>query len=144
MAGKKFKFRSDANNRVGIKEQVNKLVSTRGPRISVSVGLDKNLNLSNKYIIEDNILTPFVMKGTKKEKNSKVVYYLIDEISYMATLTLQFNRKGKLIDQNLVLYVPKDICSIDEIYCNRITSKFNKEEKEKVLENISDYVLSKV
>lgn len=144
MAGKKFKFRSDANNKVGLKEQVNKLVSTRGPRISVSMGLDKDLNLSNKYIMENNILVPLLTKNTGKVRSNKVTYYLIDEISYMATLTLQYNKKNKLIEKILILYVPQDICSVDEIYGSRITSRFTKEEKEEIIKNIIGYVQSKI
>ena len=58
MAGKKFKFRTDANRRPGIKEVINRGMSVRGQRVSISVGLDKDFNLSRKHIIADNIFVP--------------------------------------------------------------------------------------
>ena len=100
MAGKKFKFRTDGNRRVAIKEVVTRSVSVRGPRISVSMGLDNELNLSNKYIVDGNIFTLVEnTKGLKKGKGAKVIYYPLDEISYIATLTLQYNKSKKIIVQ---------------------------------------------
>ena len=145
MAGKKFKFRSDGNNRVGIKEVVNRTYSVRGPKVSISMGLDRELNLSTKYIITDNILTPVEStKNLKRGKGAKVIYYPIDELSYIATLTLQYNKSNKLIEKTLTVYVPQDICSLDEIYGVRITGKFTKEERELIVENISSYAQSRV
>lgn len=145
MAGKKFKFRSDGNNRVGIKEVVNRTYTVRGPKVSVSMGLDRELNLSKKYIITDNILSPVVStKNLKRGKGAKVIYYPIDEISYIATLTLQYNKSNKLIDKTLTVYIPQEICSLDEIYSVRVTGTLTKEESDKIIENISTYAQSKV
>ena len=73
MAGKKFKFRTDGNRRVAIKEVVTRSVSVRGPRISVSMGLDNELNLSNKYIVDGNIFTLVEnTKGLKRVKGLKL------------------------------------------------------------------------
>lgn len=145
MAGKKFKFRSDGNKRVGIKESIVRTFSVRGPRISVSMGLDKDFNLSKKYIVEGNILTPIkTTKGLKQGKGAKVIYYPIDEISYIATLTLQYNKNNKLVEKNLIVYVPQDICSAEEIYAVRVTGTFSKEERDRITENISSYAQSKV
>ena len=67
MAGKKFKFRTDANRRPGIKEVINRGMSVRGQRVSISVGLDRDFNLSRKHIIADNIFVPIKdTKGLKK------------------------------------------------------------------------------
>ena len=145
MAGKKFKFRTDGNRRVAIKEVVTRSVSVRGPRISVSMGLDSELNLSNKYIVDGNIFTMIEStKGLKKGKGSKVIYYTLDEISYIATLTLQFNKSKKIVEKTLTLYVPQGVCSSDEIYCNRFTSSLSSEEKELVIENILGYATSRI
>ncbi len=145
MAGKKFKFRSDGNNRVGIKESVVRSLSVRGPRISVSIGLDKDFNPSNKYIVEGNILTPIkTTKGLKQGKGAKVIYYPIDEISYIATLTLQYNKANKIVDKVLTVYVPQNICSSDEIYGVRTTGKFSKEDKDNIITNILPYAQTKV
>lgn len=145
MAGKKFKFRSDMNKRVGVKETVTRSFSVRGPKISVSLGLDRNFNLSNKYIMDGSILTPIIStKDMKRGRGQKVVYYPIDEISYIVTLTLQYNKNNKLVDKSLTVYVPQDICGPEEIYAVRTTGKFSKEEKDQIVENISSYVQSKV
>ena len=145
MAGKKFKFRSDMNNRVGIKESISRSFTVRGPKISVSMGLDKDFNLSTKYIIDGNILTPIkTTKGLKQGRGGRVIYYPIDEISYIATLTLQYNKSNKLIDKTLTVYIPQEICSLDEIYSVRVTGTLTKEESEKIIENISTYAQSKV
>ena len=91
MAGKKFKFRSDGNRRVGIKEVVTRGISVKGPKVSVSVGLDSNFNLSEVHIVEDNILKPIsAVKDIKKINGVKGKYYPIDSISYIATITLQY------------------------------------------------------
>ncbi len=145
MAGKKFKFRSDMNNRVGIKESISRSFTVRGPKISVSMGLDKDFNLSTKYIIDGNILTPIkTTKGLKQGRGGRVIYYPIDEISYIATLTLQYNKSNKLVEKSLIVYVPQDICGPEEIYAVRTTGRFSKEEKDIIVENISSYAQSKV
>ena len=145
MAGKKFKFRSDGNNRVSIKEVVTRTFSVRGPRISVSMGLNKDLNLSKKYIVDGNIFTPIdTTKGLKKGKGAKVIYYPIDEISYIATLTLQYNKSNKLVEKILTVYIPQGICSSDEIYGVRVTGQLTKEEKDVIMSSISSYAQSKV
>lgn len=144
MAGKKFKFRSDGNRRVGVKEVINRNMSIRGPRISVSVCLDKDFNLSKVHHIEDNILVSAEEKVLKKGKGSKPIYYPIDSMSYIATIIFQFNNKNKLIEKSLILYMPNTICSFDEIYCNRVTSTLSKEDREIIMNNISNFALSRV
>ena len=145
MAGKKFKFRSDGNNRVGIKESISRSYSVRGPKISVSMGLDKDFNLSKKYLVEGNILTPVqTTKGLKQGKGARVIYYPIDEISYIATLTLQYNKNNKLVDKSLIIYIPQGLCNKEEIYAVRITGSLRQEEKDKIIENISSYAQSRV
>ena len=145
MAGKKFKFRSDGNRRVAIKEVVARSFSIRGPRISVSMGLDNNFNLSNKYIIKDNLLTGVeTTSGLKKGKGGKAIYYALGEISYMATLTLQYNKNKKIVEKILTIYVPKNICSSEEIYCVRSTGQLTKEQKESITNNILGYATSRV
>ena len=145
MAGKKFKFRSDSNNRVGIKEVVSRTASVRGPKISVSVGLDKDFNFSNKHIADGNIFTPIKStKGLKQGRGARVIYYPIDEISYIATLTLQYNKSNKLVDKTLTVYIPQDICGPDEIYGVRVTGKFSHEDKEAIIEMLTPYVQSKI
>lgn len=145
MAGKKFKFRSDGNRRVGIKEVVTRGISVKGPKVSVSVGLDSNFNLSEVHIVEDNILKPIsAVKDIKKIKGVKGKYYPIDSISYIATITLQYNGNNKLVDKLLTVYIPSNICSSEELYCNRATSLLTKEQKEHILNNITGYATKKV
>ena len=83
-------------------------------------------------------------KNLKRGKGAKVIYYPIDEISYIATLTLQYNKSNKLIDKTLTVYIPQEICSLDEIYSVRVTGTLTKEESDKIIENISTYAQSKV
>lgn len=145
MTGKKFKFRSDGNRRVALKEVVARGVTIRGPRISVSMGLDSNFNLSKKYIVKDNILTEIEStKGLKKGKGARAIYYPLDEISYMATLTLQYNKNKKIVEKILTIYIPQNICSSDEIYCVRANGKINKEQKECLINSIFGYATSRV
>ena len=144
MAGKKFRFRSDGNRRVGIKEVVSRSMSVKGPRVSVSIGLDANLTPSTRHQITDNILVPFEGKIVKKGKGSKAIYYPLDSILYIATITFQFNKSKKVIDKTLTLYVPSGICSDDEIYCQRITSSITNEKRENIIKGISNYALSRV
>ena len=145
MAGKKFKFRSDGNRRVGIKEVVTRGISVKGPKVSVSVGLDSNFNLSEVHIVEDNILKPIsAVKDIKKINGVKGKYYPIDSISYIATITLQYNGNNKLVDKLLTVYIPSNICSSEELYCNRTTSLLTKEQKEYILNNITGYATKKV
>lgn len=144
MAGKKFRFRSDGNRRVGIKEIVSRNMSTKGPRVSVSVGLDANLNLSVKHIVDKNILTPFEGKIQKRGKGSRAVYYPLDSILYIATITFQFNKSKKIVDTSLTIYVPSGICSEDEIFCQRVTSVITKEKQEEIIKNISSYALTRI
>lgn len=144
MAGKKFKFRSDGNRRVGIKEVVARNMSIRGPRISVSVGLDSNFNLSKVHNVENNILIPIDDKELKKGKGNKAVYYPIDCLSYIATVTFQYNKNKKIIEKTLIVYIPNNICSMDEIYCSRVTSSLSKENREYIMNNINNYALSRI
>lgn len=144
MAGKKFKFRTDGNRRPGVKEVVFRTMSMRGPRISVSVGLDSNFNLSKIHTIEGNILTPIKStKGLKRGKGGKAIYYPIDELSYIATITLQYNKNMKVVEKLLTVYSPMGVCSFDEIYCMRITGRITQEEREQILNNICGYATSR-
>lgn len=144
MAGKKFKFRTDGNRRTGIKEVVSRGMSIRGPRISISVGLDSDFNLSKIHTIEGNILTPIrSTKGLKRGKGGKAIYYPIDELSYIATVTLQYNKNMKVVEKLLTVYIPKVVCTHDEIYCLRITSRLTQEETEQILNNICGYATSR-
>lgn len=144
MAGKKFKFRTDGNRRPGVKEVVFRTMSMRGPRISVSVGLDSNFDLSKIHIIEGNILTPIKStKGFKRGKGGKAIYYPIDELSYIATVTLQYNKNMKVVEKLLTVYIPKGICSSDEIYCVRVTGKLTDEIREKILNSVCGYATSR-
>lgn len=145
MAGKKFKFRCDGNRRVGIKEVITRNMTMRGQRISVSVGLDKDFNLSIKHIIKDNILIPVKDTiGFKKGKGGKAIYYPLDEISYIVTIILQYNRNNKIVEKTLTLYEPRFNCSLDEIYCLKITTEISQEEKEMILNNVFGYAVSRV
>ena len=145
MAGKKFKFRTDANRRPGIKEVINRGMSVRGQRVSISVGLDKDFNLSRKHIIADNIFVPIKdTKGLKKGKGGKAVYYPFVEISYIATITLQYNKNKKIAEKTLILYEPNGLCSSDEIYCTRVTGSLSLEEKKEIVDKLLGYINSRI
>lgn len=142
MAGKKFKFRVDGNNKVGIKEVINRVMSARGERISYSVGLTKDFVVAPKFIVKDNLFVPILeTKSLKRGRGGKAVYYSLNDISYIATLTLQYNKKGKVVERTLILYTPYTLCSMDEIYCNRRIGSVSVEEKDEIMNTITESIL---
>lgn len=144
MAGKKFKFRIDSKNKVGIKEVCVKSMTQLGKRVTLTVSLNKEYDAAQQYAMQDNYLIPMTESKGKRNKRNKVVYYLFDELNYLASVTIQFNKKGKVVDKLLTLYQPKIQCTIDEIYCDRITSTIDKEKKEEIIERLLPYVLERV
>ena len=145
LAGKKFKFRIDAHNHVGIKEQRIQTMNTRGKRVSISIGLNKAYEIAQKYIVKDNILTPIVdEKSIMRGRGGYAIYYSMGEISYIATITLQYNKKGKIIEKILTLYIPKGLYSLDEIYCTRITGDVTQEQYMEITEKLLAYLMEKI
>lgn len=144
MAGKKFKFRIDAHNRVGIKEQRTQTMNTRGKRVSISIGLNSEFDISDKYIIKDNILIPILDENSiTRGRGGYAIYYSMSDISYIATVTVQYNKKGKIIEKMLTLYIPKGLYSVDEIYCNRITGDVTHEQYTRITEKVFNSVIDK-
>lgn len=144
MAGKKYKFRIDSKNKVGIKETSIKSLTQLGKRVTLTVALNNMFDASKQYVMQDNYLIPSEEVKIKKGKRNKAVYYLLDELSYLASVTVQFNKKGKVVEKLLTLYQPKYICNEEEIYCDRITSMIEKEKREEIIEMLLPYILGKV
>lgn len=147
MAGKRIKFRADSKNRIACKETVLRTVNVVGKRVNLTVGLNKDFNLSNKYTMQDNFLVLLEDESiltAKKGKGAKAVYYALDEISYFATITIQFNKKNKVTSRVLTLYQPQSQCNFNELYCKRVTSLINSEKREEILDNIINYALCRI
>lgn len=144
MTGKKFKFRSDFKGNVGVKEVVLKGNTQRGRRLSVSVGLDERLQLLPKYTIQDNCFIPLDdVSKLKQGRGGKAVYYLFSDISYVVTITLQYNKKDKIVERILTLYKPESLCSANEVYCTRITGSLKEEQMEYVFQMLIPYIESR-
>lgn len=145
MAGKKCEFRSDGNGRVVIKEVIKRGSSVRGPKHTISVCLNSDFQLSNRYVMQDNIITPVdSLSKSKTGKREKPVYYALSEISYIATITYQCNRQGKVVDNTFALYLIQAVCGEKDLYCNRVTAGLNLAAKKDLVEVLSPYCLQRL
>ena len=145
MAGKKIEYRSDGNLTVVIKEVIKRGSSVRGPKHTISVCLDSNFQLANGYVMIDNIATPIEAVGKiKSGKREKPVYYALSEITYIATITYQCNRQGKVVDSTFALYIIEAICNEKDLYCHRVTAGLNSTARKELAEVLTPYCMQRL
>ncbi len=145
MAGKKVEFRSDGNRNVVIKEVIKRGSSVRGPKHTISICLNSDFQLANRYVMQDNIVTPIESLGKSKTgKREKPVYYVLSEISYIATITYQCNRQGKVVDNTFALYIIEAVCGEKDLYCHRVTAGLNLNARKELVEVLSPYCLQRL
>ncbi len=145
MAGKKIEYRTDGNGTVVIKEVIKRGSSVRGPKHTISVCLNRDFQLSNRYAMIDNIATPIESLGKiKSGKREKPVYYAISEILYVASITYQCNRQGKVVDSTLALYIIEAICNEKDLYCHRVTAGLNTLAKKELAETLTPYCMQRL
>lgn len=137
MAGKKFKYRVDIKNNIAIKGNRRTVKSDFGERRIISVGLDKDFNLLNRYIIKDNVFIPYsIDMQLKRGKGGSGFYYMMNELSYMCVVSAQYNNRGVLVDKSLIMYIPKVTFSEKELYFTRVTGEIEKEKYDRILNNL--------
>lgn len=143
MAGKKFKFRVGTDGKSGIKEVVTRSTVLSGKRVDVSLGVTKDFDIAPLCIFKDNVMVPLGVDKISRSKGKTALYYPIENISYIFTVTLVF--KGNQIkNKKLTVYIPKYIVSLDELYCERATGSFTTEEKNKMIEDLLLFVKSRI
>lgn len=143
MAGKKFKFRVDSNNDVGIKEDVTKTIGKRSTKIRVTLCLDGELDLAPLAVFKENILVNFQLEGVGY-KDKYILYYPFDSITYIATVIIELREDKKIKSKDIVIYMPKGIVSLDELYCERVTSTFSRVQKEEILNKVINFATSRI
>lgn len=143
MAGRKFKFRVGTDGKSGIKEVITKSTIQNGKNIDVSVGLTKDFEITPLCIFKENIMIPLGSNKLTRNKGKTALYYPIENISYIATVSLEY--KGNQIkNKKLTMYIPKYIVSLDELYCERSTGSFTADEKNEIIEKLLLFVKSRV
>lgn len=141
MASKKFKFRIDSNNRVGIKEVIARVPSAKGTKITVSMGVTGEFNLGPLEVFENGILTP--LSQAHEEQKNPVLYYPIDGIVYICTLTLVVD-EGKIKQKEVIVYMPNELIPGHEIVCKRVTGTFTPEIRNAIANNLVTFALSRI
>jgi len=143
MAGKKFKFRVGTDGKSGIKEVVTRSAVVSGRRVDVSLGVTSDFQVAPLNIFQNNIMVPLGTQKISRSKGKTAIYYPIDGLSYIVTVTLIF--KGNQIkNKKLTIYIPRYLVSSDEIYCERVTGSFTAEEKNSLLEQLLLFVKSRI
>lgn len=143
MAGKKFKFRVDSNNNVAIKEEVIRTVGKKGTKIRVTLCLDENTDLAPLAIFKENILVDFQLEDMSN-RDKYVLYYPFDSVTYIATVIIELREDKKIKNKDIVIYIPKGIVSLDELYCERVTSTFSRVHKEEILNKVINFATTRI
>lgn len=143
MAGKKFKFRAGTDGKSGIKEVVAKSTVFNGKRYDISIGVTNEFDIAPLNIFKENVMTPLGAEKVNRERGKTALYYPIESISYICTVTLVY--KGNQIkNKKLTVYIPKYIVSSDELYCERVTGSFSLEEREEIVEKLLLFAKSRI
>ena len=142
MTGKVFKVHTSSDKKVGFKEELGYGVSQRGSKCYLTVCLDSNFNLLQGYVLEDTHFVP-VEKDTKLKHTRKrrAIYYMMNELSYVCTIIIEKNDKGKVFDNSVILYLPYSLKEDGRVQCKRVSSMLTQEAKVELNNKLMEYAL---
>lgn len=139
MATKMFKLRICSGG-IGFKEDYKSAFSQRGTKFYLSVGLDKNFNLLQGYVIEDGLFVPITPETQlKREKHRRAVYYLFNELEYICTVAIEKSKRGTYFEPTMNVYLPTGQYLEDEIFCSCVNSLLTPDLKKRLAETLLEY-----
>lgn len=129
MSSRKFTLHVGKDNIIGLKEELNYGVSQRGTKCYLTVGLDSNFNRLKGYVIENTCFVPIDEKTElRREKKRRAIYYMLNELSYVCTITVERSPNGHIYENLVSLYVPNGLYKTGELHCQRVNSLLTEDE----------------
>lgn len=149
MTTKKFKYRVDSNNKIAVKEVVSKAVKGTTTRLSVLLGVDEALKLSNVSVFKDNTCISAEDLAENRslldylielKTTGTPIYYALDDLTYLCVVTMTMIDKT-VTKKNINLYCPIGYTPENEIVCQPVSQMFPHEVRRLLIASLHDYVL---